>query len=96
MDRCVYMELQPGDKLEIRTCEGKQVFRFRQDPVPGKKYIWKNSPRHYRTFRERRAYADREMAAYARAGRAQELSVVFEVCRVSQRSWKSHRKHQWK
>ena len=96
MENSVYIEFEHGQKLEMFTHKGMQVLRFRQDPLPVKKYVWKDSPRRYRTIRERRSNADREMAAYVRAGRAQEMAVLFEVYRVSERSWKSHRKHQWK
>ena len=88
--------LQPGDQIVVHTVGGKQVYRFRRDPVPGKNWVWKNRGRHYRTIRERRAYSDRELAAYARAGRVQKLDALFEVYRDSERNWKSHRKNQWK
>lgn len=91
-----WFSLEAGDKLVVHSLKGKQTVRFRQDPLPCKRYVWKDGPRHYHTFRERRINADREMAAYVRSGRAQELEVLFEVNRVSEKSWKSHRKHQWK
>ena len=98
MEKNIWVSLHSGDQLVIRSNGGDLYFRFRQDPVPSPKYShgWKNSDRHYRTAREKRAYADPEVAAYARPRRKQELSVVYEVRRVSERSWKSHRKHQWK
>lgn len=97
-EKDIWFTLEPGDQLVIRGVGGNMHFRFRQDPVPAPKYnrSWKNANRHYRTAREKRAYADPEVAAYARPRRKHELSIVFEVCRVSERSWKAHRKHQWK
>lgn len=91
-----WFALEHGDKLVIYS-DGKQYFRFRQDPVPGHRWVWKNGPRHYRTVGELRAYCDRDLGRHARAGRRRELRTVFEVCRVSEKSWKSHgkRRHQW-
>lgn len=96
-ETAIWFALEHGDRLVIRNFSGKQHFRFRCDPVPGHRWVWKNSGRHYRTARELRAYGDPDLAKHARAGRMCELRTVFEVCRVSERSWKSHgkRKHQW-
>lgn len=91
-----WFSLEAGDKLVVHSLKGKQTVRFRQDPLPCKRYVWKNRPRHYHTIRELRVCSDGEMAAHARAGRMEELGRLFEVCRVSEKSWKSHRKHQWK
>lgn len=92
-----WFTLEHGDQLMIRS-DGKMCFRFRQDPVPDTKrsrncrYLY----RSYRTAREKRAYGDRDMAAYARPRRKHELSIIFEVGRVTEKNWKSYRKHQWK
>ncbi len=92
----IWFTLEPGDRMVIPSCWGNKYYRFRQDPVPGYSWGWKNSPRHYRTAQERRAYADPDIARYARPRRMRELDAVFDVYRVSERSWKAHRQHQWK
>lgn len=89
--------LKPGDRVTVWNSGSAMTVRFRVDPVP-QKYGHHPCPcRRYRSRNELRAYADRDMAALARAGRKRDLEMLFEVYRSHQRCWKkqSKRRHQW-
>ena len=93
--------LKHGDKLVKGNFWSKHedVYRFRQDPVPGihsrcrySKYL-----RHVRTTAELRANADTEYEKYVRPKRKHLPTLYDDIPRGNQKSWKkqSKKRKQW-
>ena len=98
----VWNSLEHGDKLYKSNYWAKceDVYRFRQDPVPGihtRRGRYSKYLRHVKTTAELRANADKEYEKYVRPKRKHLPTLYDDIPRGYQKSWKrqSKKKKQW-